>query len=90
MFGMVWTANVMILIKTYVGGREGDEIRMRGGYDSAVQWILNPRGQDCVRADGMAWNHRGTESERAVELPDKAHGGCGDHTCRANQTLRIA
>ena len=44
LFGMVWTAYVMIVIRNELPGREGEAVLMRGDNTSAVQWVLNCQG----------------------------------------------
>ena len=54
LFGMVWTAYVMIVIKKDRPGRAGEAVLLRGDNSSAVQWVRNCRGgKDDVRAGGL-------------------------------------
>ena len=54
LFGMVWTAYVMIVMRGEVAGRGGEAVLMRGDNASAVQWVLNCKGgKDDVRAGGL-------------------------------------
>ena len=54
LFGMVWTAYVMIVIRKDLPGRAGEAVLLRGDNSSAVQWVTNCRGgKDDVRAGGL-------------------------------------
>ena len=54
LFGMVWTAYVMIVIRKDLPGRAGEAVLMRGDNSSVVQWVTNCKGgKDDVRAGGL-------------------------------------
>ena len=54
LFGMVWTAYVMIAIRKDRPGRAGEAVLLRGDKSSAVQWVTNCKGgKDNVRAGGL-------------------------------------
>ena len=54
LFGMVWTAYVMIVIRKDRPGRAGEAVLMRRDNSSAVKWVTNCKGQkDDVRAGGL-------------------------------------
>ena len=54
LFGMVWTAYMMIVIRKDLPGRDGEAVLMRGDNSSAVEWVTNCRGgNDNVRAGGL-------------------------------------
>lgn len=54
LFGMAWTAYVMILIREELFEREGEAVVLRGNNASAVRWVLNyKKDKDDVRTVGL-------------------------------------
>ena len=54
LFGMVWTAYVIIVIRKDLPGRAGEAVLLRGDNSSTVQWVTNCRGgENDVRAGGL-------------------------------------
>ena len=53
LFGMVWTAYVMIVIRKDLPGRAGEAVLLRGDNSSAVQWVTNCRGRKTAYGPGV-------------------------------------
>ena len=70
LFGMVWTAYVMIVVRNDLPRREGETVLIREDNSSAVQWVLNCKGcKDDVGAGAL--------SKREVVFLGQACGGRG-------------
>ena len=53
LFGMMWTAYMMIVIRRDLPSRDGEAVLMRGDNSSSVQWVLNCKGSRTTYGPGI-------------------------------------